>query len=261
MISVTSDQLYTWLALFFWPFVRIMAWLSVDPLLGNRSAPTTVRVSLAFALTIVVAPILPEMPKVPLLSGDGFLLLIQQLLIGLTLGFVLRLVFAAIEFAGQFMGLQMGLSFATLFDPIHGAQTPVLGQFMVLVTALLLFASNAHHLVIGALVDSFHQVPVSAAPLSARGLYTVLEWAGSIFSTGLKIALPISAVLLATNLAIGMMTRAAPQLNIFAVGFPLTLAAGFFILYMSLGYLPPLIEHVWGNAIGVMGLAAKGLAP
>lgn len=261
MISVTSDQLYTWLAFFFWPFVRVMAWLSVDPLLGNRSAPVSVRVAFAFVLTLVVAPVLPEMPKVPLVSGEGFLLLSQQILVGLSLGFVLRLVFAAIEFSGQFMGLQMGLSFATLFDPIHGAQTPVLSQFMVLMAALMLFATNGHHLVIGALVDSFRLVPVTVEPLSARGLYTVVEWAGSIFSTGLQIALPVSATLLATNLAIGMMTRAAPQLNIFAVGFPLTLTAGFFILYTAIGYFPPLIDRVWHEAIGVMGATAKGLAP
>lgn len=261
MISVTSDQLNTWLALFFWPLVRILAWLSVDPMLGNRSAPVSVRVSFAFVLTLAVAPVLPEMPKLPLLSAEGILLLAQQILIGLSLGFILRLVFAAVEFSGQFMGLQMGLSFATLFDPVNGAQTPVLAQFMVLLTILILFASNGHHLVVAAVVESFHLVPVSAEPLSSRGLYSVLHWSASIFSVGLQIALPVTAALLASNLAIGMMTRAAPQLNIFAVGFPLTLTAGFFVLYMAIGYFPSLIGRVWGDALSVMAAASRGFAP
>ncbi len=261
MISVTSDQLNVWLAMFFWPLVRILSWLSVDPMLGNRSAPASIRVAFGFVLTLAVAPVLPEMPKVPLLSGEGVLLLGQQIVIGLSLGFVLRLVFAAIEFSGQFMGLQMGLSFATLFDPVNGAQTPVLSQFMVLLTILILFASNGHHQVVIAVVDSFKQVPVSAEPMSARGFYSILYWSASLFSTGLQIALPVSAALLASNLAIGMMSRAAPQLNIFAVGFPLTLAAGFFVLYMAIGYFPSMIERVWGDALGVMAAASHGFVP
>ena len=261
MISVTSDQLNTWLALFFWPLVRILAWLSVDPLLGNRSAPVTIRVAFGVVLTLAVAPVLPEMPKVPLVSAEGILLLGQQIVIGLSLGFALRLVFAAIEFSGQFMGLQMGLSFATLFDPVNGAQTPVLAQFMVLLSILILFASNGHHLVVAAVVDSFSLVPVSAEPLSARGFYSIVYWSASIFSVGLQIALPVSAALLASNLAIGMMTRAAPQLNIFAVGFPLTLAAGFFVLYMAIGYFPGLIERVWGDALAVTAAASRGFVP
>lgn len=258
MITVTSDQLSVWLAMFFWPLVRILAWLSVDPMLGNRSAPVSVRVAFGFALTLAVAPVLPEMPKVPLASGEGLLLLVQQVTIGLCLGFILRLIFAAVEFAGQFMGLQMGLSFATLFDPVNGAQTPVLAQFMVLLTVLILFSSNGHHLVVAAVVDSFRQVPVSAEPMSSKGFYSVLHWSASMFSTGLQIALPVTAAVLASNLAIGMMSRAAPQLNIFAVGFPLTLAAGFFVLYMALGYFPALIERAWAGALQAMAAASHG---
>lgn len=261
MISVTSDQLSTWLAMFFWPLARILAWLSIDPMLGNRSAPVSVRVALGVALTLAVAPVLPEMPKVPLVSGEGLLLLGQQIVIGMSLGFALRLVFAAIEFSGQFMGLQMGLSFATLFDPVNGAQTPVLAQFMVLLTILILFASNGHHLVIAAVVDSFRHAPISAEPMSSRGLYSILHWSASMFSIGLQIALPVTAAVLASNLAIGMMSRAAPQLNIFAVGFPLTLAAGFFVLYMAIGYFPALIERVWGEALAAMAAASRGFVP
>ncbi len=261
MITISSNELNALMALFFFPFVRIMAWLAVDPLLGNRSSPVSVRVALAFVLALVIAPLLPPVPQVPLVSGEGLLMLLQQILIGVSIGLVLRIVFAAVELAGQFMGLQMGLSFATLFDPIHGAQTPVLSQFLVLTTALILFSVNGHHLVIGALVESFQRVPISPEPVAARGFAVVVEWAGTIFSTGLQIALPVTATLLATNLAIGMMTRAAPQLNIFAVGFPLTLAAGFFVLYLTLLYFSPLMERAWMAAVGAMGATGQGLMP
>lgn len=247
------------LALFLFPFVRVLAWLSFDPLLGNRSAPVSVRVALALVLTVAIVPILPPINPVPLVSGDGILILLQQIAIGAALGFTLRILFASVELAGQFMGLQMGLSFATLFDPINGAQTPVVAQFLVLSTALILFAFNGHHLVIGALAQSFEEIPVSAS-LSSAGFAMVANWAGTLFSTGLHIALPVTAALLATNLAIGMMTRASPQLNIFAVGFPLTLGAGFLVLYFALAYLPASIEQLLLKTLEAGASAMNGMA-
>lgn len=256
MLTLASADLDGLLALFLFPFVRILAWLSFDPLLGNRSAPVSIRVALALVLAVAIAPILPPTPPVALVSGDGILVLLQQIAIGAALGFTLRILFAAVELAGQFMGLQMGLSFATLFDPVNGAQTPVVAQFLVLSTALILFAFNGHHLVIGALAQSFQDIPVSAG-LGATGFALVVHWAATIFATGLHIALPVTAALLSTNLAIGMMTRASPQLNIFAVGFPLTLGAGFLVLYITLTYLPASIEHLWLRALQV-GVNAMG---
>lgn len=259
MLTLSSADLDGLLALFFFPFVRVLAWLSFDPLLGNRSAPNSVRLALALVLTVAIAPILPPVERVALLSGDGVLILLQQIAVGAALGFTLRLMFTAVELAGNFLGLQMGLSFATLFDPINGAQTPVIAQFLVLTTALILFAFNGHHLVIGALARSFEAIPVSAS-LGADGFAMVANWASAMFSTGLHIALPVTAALLATNLAIGMMTRAAPQLNIFAVGFPLTLGAGFLVLYFTLAYLPARIDQLWLRTLDVAAAAMAGMA-
>ncbi|MCS6786061.1 MAG: flagellar biosynthetic protein FliR [Thiobacillaceae bacterium] len=262
MISVTSAQLEAWLSAFLYPFFRILAWLAADPLLGNRAAPAQVRVALAFMLTVALAPALPPPPAVPLISGDGLLILIQQLLIGLALGFALRIVFAALELAGQFIGLQMGLSFATLVDPIHGAQTPVLAQFLIITAVLILFAFDGHHMILTALVESFHALPVAVLPLSGTDLGALVAFGGTIFTLGLKIALPVTAALLVTNLAIGMMTRAAPQLNIFAVGFPLTLAAGLLVLHYTVVHLPQALEQLWGEAGRVVAdLFAAGRAP
>ena len=259
MLTVSSADWNQMMALFFFPFVRILAWLAVDPLLGNRTAPNSVRLGLAVALAVVIAPTLPPSPPVALVSGEGLLVLLQQIAIGLALGFVMRIVFAAMEFAGQFMGLQMGLSMASLYDPVNGAQTPVLGQFLVITSALALFAMNGHHLVIAALWQSFHDIPVALGASSGQGFLALSGWGAPIFKTGLHIALPVTAALLAANLAIGMMTRAAPQLNIFAVGFPITISAGFLVLYFSIIYLPAYLEHFWAQALETGRMAMRGM--
>jgi len=258
MFTLSSADLDALLALFFFPFVRILAWLSFDPLLGNRTIPMRMRVVLGFVLTVAIAPILPAAPQVAMASGAGLMVLLQQIAIGAVLGLSLRIVFAIIELAGSFMGMQMGLSFATLFDPINGAQTQVVSQFLVLTATLILFAFNGHHLVIAALAQSFVDVPVGTT-LAAAGFVVVVHWGAAMFSTGLHIALPVTAALLATNLTIGMMSRAAPQLNIFAIGFPLTLGAGFLVLYLTLAYLPAQLDRIWLQALEAGVSAMRGV--
>ena len=258
MITVNTAQLEAWLAAFLFPLVRILAWLGADPLFGNRAAPVSVRVALGLVLTVAIVPVLPPAPPVALSSGEGLLILAQQVVIGAALGFMLRIVFAILEFAGQFMGLQMGLSFATLIDPVNGAQTPVVAQFMVIIAALVLFAFDGHHLILEALVESFRLLPIGVQPLSGLDFVTIVGFGAEIFRLGLKIALPVTAALLSTNLAIGMMTRAAPQLNIFAVGFPLTLVAGFVALYFTLIFLPQTLEGVWMKVVEGMGELLSG---
>ncbi len=259
MFTLSSTDLDAMLALFLFPFVRILAWLSFDPLLGNKGVPMRMRVALAMVLAIVVTPILPTDTPLRLASGDGVLILLQQIAIGAALGFSLRIVFSAIEFAGQLMGLQMGLSFATLFDPVNGAQTQVIAQFMVLSTALILFAFNGHHLVILALVQSFQEIPIGST-LSAGGLAMLVHWGGALFAVGLHISLPVTAALLATNLTIGMMSRASPQLNLFAIGFPLTLGVGFVVLYLTLAFLPARLDQFWRQAMELGANAMRGVA-
>jgi flagellar biosynthetic protein FliR len=259
MYTISSTDLDAMLALFFFPFVRILAWLSLDPLLGNRAVPARARVILAMALAVAVIPILPTDTSVRLASGDGILILLQQIAIGTALGFSVRIVFSAVEFAGQLIGLQMGLSFATLFDPINGAQTQVVAQFLVLTATLILFAFNGHHMVIVALAQSFQEIPIGAT-LSAGGFAMLVHWGETLFAVGLHISLPVTAALLATNLTIGMMSRASPQLNIFAIGFPLTLGAGFLVLYLMLAYLPARLDRFWMQAVEMGANAMRGVA-
>ena len=247
MLSFTSVQLDAWIAAFFWPFFRILALIASAPFFGARGIPASAKVGLAFVLTILVSPLLAPMPAVSPSSAQGILVLIHQLLIGVAMGLAMRVIFSAVEMAGHVIGLQMGLGFATFFDPQNSAQIPVMGQFMGLIAMLLFLAINGHLLVLAALMESFQMLPVGLLEISSRGWYTLALWGGEIFRVGLWIALPVLAVLMMINIALAVLTRAAPQLNIFVVGFPLTLAVGFIALSFSISYFLPqfsaLIEH------------------
>lgn len=238
MLSVTSTQLEAWLAAFWWPFLRIVAFLLAEPLLGHRAIPLRTRVALAMLLTVLLAGSLPPMPQVPVASSAGLLVAAQQMAIGFALGFTLRLVLAAVELSGVLGGQMMGLGFATFYDPTNAAQVPALGQFLGLLALLVFFAMNGHLMAITVLAESFRILP-PGTPLSAGGWRGLALLGGHIFTLGLLLSLPIVATLLLVNVALGIASRAAPQLNLFAVGFPVALAAGFVVLLLALPALAP----------------------
>ncbi len=249
MISVTSDQLSAWLGAFIWPFFRIIALVGSAPILGNPSIPVRVKVGLSVVLTLVLAPILGSMPAVEPGSAIGLLILAQQIVIGVAIGFTMRIIFTAVEMAGNIAGMQMGLGFATFFDPQNAAQVPVVGQFLGLLATLLFLALNGHLYMIEVLALSFQALPVAPQPFSAAGWRALAGWGGEIFLAGLLLSMPIMAALLITNLALGIMTRAAPQLNVFSVGFPITLAAGFVVLAIAMPYFVPLFDRLLHAAL------------
>ena len=252
MISFTSAQVDVWIAAFFWPFFRILALVATAPFFGARGIPAATKIGFAFLLTILVAPLVGPLPQVPPASGQGLFIVVQQLMIGFAMGLAIRVVFSAIEMAGHIMGLQMGLGFATFFDPQNSAQVPVMGQFLGIVAMLLFLAINGHLLVITALVESFQVLPIGLHPLASEGWRTLALWGGEIFRGGVMIALPVIAVLMMVNVALAILTRAAPQLNIFAVGFPLTLAVGFVVISLSVSYLLPIFSSMIETAIMTM---------
>ncbi len=261
MLTVTSAQLGAWLAAFLWPLFRIGALIASSPIFGNPSFPRLAKIGLAVAVTLVVAPTLGEMPQVDPGSAAGLLILAQQIMIGVAMGLTIRVVFVAVEMAGNLIGLQMGLGFATFFDPVNSAQVPVVAQFLGLLFTLVFLALNGHLLMIEILVDSFQAFPLSARPPSAQGWKMVADWGGGIFRSGLLLSLPMIAALLIANLSIGIMTRAAPQLNIFAVGFPITLAAGFVVLFVTLPYMAPLFERMTHDGLQMMMQVARVARP
>lgn len=244
MISLTDAQLNSWLINFIWPLTRILGLMMVTPVFGHRSVPARVKIGLSIFITLIIAPTLPPMPDVGLGSWHGLFILVQQLLIGIAIGFIMRVVFAAVEAAGEIIGLQMGLGFASFFDPQSAGQTLVLARFFNMLAILFFLAINAHLLLIGVLVESFQSLPISAQPLSSGGFYSVASFGSSVFAVGLQLALPLIAILLMTNLALGILTRSAPQLNIFAIGFPITLGVGLIVLNITLPYFAPQFENM-----------------
>lgn len=249
MINLTSTQLEAWLAYLIWPLMRVSGLMMAEPILSNRGVPIRLRMGIAVVLTLTVAPLLPVPPAVEFLSPQGVVMAAQQLLIGITLGFMMRLVLNGVEMAGHIAGLTMGLGFATFFDPQSGAQSPVLAQFLGIITILIFLASNGHLLMISALFESFQVLPISTNPLPAQGFLNMLEVAGQMFVIGVTLSLPLVAAILIANVGLGVLARAAPQLNLFAIGFPLMLTAGFVVLMISLPYIVQPISRLMENAV------------
>lgn len=234
MLSVSESQLLQWLADFFWPLVRIAAMLMVAPIFSIRQVSPRFRILLAVMITWLVQPLLPPAPVVPLFGPEGFMIFLQQLGIGIALGFLLQMAFNALILGGQVMAFSMGLGFANMVDPTNGVQVPVVSQFWLIMAMLAFVMMNGHLVLISALVDSFTILPVAAVGLGTAGVWELLNWATRMFAAGVVIALPVIASLLLINIGMGVVTRAAPQLNIFAVGFPITLMMGFLLIWVTL---------------------------
>jgi flagellar biosynthetic protein FliR len=261
MIHFSDAQLNTWLIAFVWPLTRILGLVMLTPVFANTAVPTPVKIGLGVFITLVVAPTLPPLPDIALGSWQGLLILVQQMLIGMAIGFIMRIVFTAVDAAGEVVGLQMGLGFASFFDPQSAAQTLVVARFLNLLATLLFLAVNGHLLIVNVLVGSFQSLPISPQPLAAAGFYAVAAYGSTILSLGLQLALPLVAILLMTNLALAILTRAAPQLNLFAIGFPITLGVGLIALDLTLPYFAPMLEHAFQNGLLASAKLIQALHP
>ncbi len=251
MLNFTSAQLDAWMAMFMFPLTRILALLASAPVIGNKQVPVRVKVGLAVLLTLLISPTLDDMPPIALSSAQGLLILVQQIIIGLAMGFTMKLIFTAVEMAGELIGMQMGLGFASFYDPINAAHTQVISQWLGIIASLTFLALNGHLFMLAGLAESFHTLPIGTM-ISSQGFYDITKWGSSIFAYALQLSLPLLAALLITNLALGILTRAAPQLNLFAVGFPITLGIGFIVLALSLPYFAPLLDKLTHDALDAM---------
>jgi flagellar biosynthetic protein FliR len=252
VISFTSAQLSTWLAAFIFPLARILALIASAPILGNKQVPVRIKVGLAFAITIVIAPTLDIPADLDPASAQGLFVLVQQIVAGLIMGFTIRLIFASVEMAGDLAGMQMGLGFASFYDPQNATFTPVIAQFLGIVAALAFLAADGHLYMLAAMSDSFRDFPIGTKVPSANAFRTVAEWGSTLFSNALQFSLPLIGALLITNLALGILTRSAPQLNVFAVGFPITIAVGFAALMLTIPYLAPLMQYFTHSGLGTV---------
>jgi flagellar biosynthesis protein FliR len=236
MITLDPAHLELWLRQLLWPFVRLGGCFMVAPVFGATAVPPRYRIVLAATIAALIAPLVPTPPDVSALSAAGILITIQQLLIGLALGFCLQLTFDAVTLGGQMLSNSMGLSFAFNLDPVRGgaSSTPALGQLFTLLVTLTFLVLNGPLLLIEILVKSFSTLPIAAEGLAPTGVRLVLDWGGQLFVYALAISLPGITALMVVHLAFGVVSRAAPALNLFAVGLPASLLCGLLVVFAGL---------------------------
>ena len=234
MLTFTEAQVLEWITPLLWPFLRVLALFSALPVFAQRGVPARLRIALAFLIALCAQATLPLMPVLALDTAPALLAVIQQVLIGLSLGFAVRIVFAAIEFAGEIVGLQMGLNFAGFFNPMTGGEATAVSRFFGVTVSWLFIVTGGHLLVIAAVVQSFHAFPVGLEPFAFLRTVQPQVWGAEVFRLGLWIALPLIAMLLFVNLVLGIVSRVAQQMNIFAIGFPVTVSVGLIGLLLTL---------------------------
>lgn len=224
------------------------------PVFSIQAVPARVRLILSVALTLVVIPLLPPLPAIEMFSYEGLIVAIQQLAIGLLSGFIVQLVFASVVFAGQGIALSMGLGFASMVDPENGQQVPVVAQFYVICTMLIFLSLDGHLLLIKMLLDSFRSLPIGLDGINKTDIWTIMSWSTRLFAGGLLLSMPVIISLLLINVSFGVATRAAPQLNIFSVGFPVTLMLGILLMWQT---LPDVLDQFTGILTDAYDLISK----
>ena len=249
----SEQQIMIWASSFFWPLLRISAMFVTIPVFSGRFVDTKILVGTALMITFFTIPLLPEMQPVEVLSYEGLMTGLQQIMIGLMTGFVLQLVFSAIVFAGQGIAYSMGLGFASMVDPGTGVSVPVVSQFYLILATLMFLTLGGHLVLIEMLIDSFQTLPIGSTGIDRSDLWLVLSWSSRIFSAGLLMAVPAIVSLLMINIAFGVVTRAAPQLNIFAVGFPITLTLGLLLMWVTLPSVMGNFTNLLAESYGVIG--------
>lgn len=258
MLSFTDAELTHWIGQFFWPFIRILALFGAAPAFNSVSIPVRAKVALALVIAVAVAGTVKQTAPLDL-SWNTAVLAVQQVLVGLAIGFAMQLTLTAMTLAGEFVGMQMGFGFASLFDFQSGFQVPVMGNFFGLVALLLFIALNGHLVLIGVLVKSFSIVPIAPGSGISYAGWEALARAGAVlFQMGVWLALPVIAVLLATHLAVGFVSRVAPQFNVMSVGFSLFMWVGVAAVIALLPFFVPAVEHMIETGLALIATVLHG---
>lgn len=217
------DALATAYHALLWPLLRTSSFVAIAPVLGARNVTPRARLTMALALALLLAMVLPAPPEMPLFGADWWLAVVQQVVVGLAIGFIFLFAFEAVALGAEAISAAAGLSFAQLTDPLRGTSSGVLAAFMTVIAMLIFLAMDGHLRLIDALVTSFTLFPVGGALPGPEQIDAWLRFSAIIFTGAAQVSLPVLTALLAANLALGLVSRAAPALNLFAIGFPATL--------------------------------------
>ncbi|WP_019894404.1 flagellar biosynthetic protein FliR [Hydrogenovibrio halophilus] len=243
-MTFSYDEFLQLLGLYFWPFVRISGMLLMVPVFSGEYVPVRVRLMLAVFITLAVAPAMNLPPPVSPFTLHGVMLIVQQVGIGVAIGLVFAVVFQAFIVAGHLASMAMGLAMASMVDPATGVNTPIIGRYFTIMATLLFLLLNGHVFVFQAVVSSFETLPIGTTFFNQDSLKLLYEFGSQMFTYGVAIALPLVTALLLVNISFGVISRAAPAMNIFAVGFPITLMAGMVMLILITPLLLPNLQHL-----------------
>lgn len=260
MVEVTFAQLQGWIMAFLWPFARITAFLAASPLWGHSSVPNQAKVGLAALVAMVIGPLI-ALPDVPLVSWAGLGIMVEQMLIGIAIGLVMHVTFAVVQATGEFIGLQMGLAFATFFDPSSGTNMVVLSRYLYMITLLMFLAFNGHLIVLEILATSFVTLPIGLGGFNAGAFEMLVRYGGTIYMSGMLLALPLVGSLLIINLSLGILNRSAPQLTVFNIGFPTSLTVGLALMMVLMTDIGRFLQGLFSSALMFMQELLEALAP
>ncbi|MGH1472215.1 MAG: flagellar biosynthetic protein FliR [Cellvibrionaceae bacterium] len=239
MMYFTDQELLAFIGHYFFPFCRIGAFFLAVPIIGTQLVSARIRVVLSIMVTMLVAPLIPNSVIIPGLNLQTLIVVMQQIIIGIAMGFIVQIVFQLFVLAGQFIAMKIGLGFASMNDPSSGVTVTVISQFYMMTSTLLFLSLNGHLILVEVLTKSFSALPMSLSGLSQTGLMEIVSMGSWMFESALVVALPVLTSLLVVNIAFGVMSRSAPQMNVFAVGFPITLVFGLLLLWFSFtSFLP-----------------------
>lgn len=252
-MEFSAEAIMNWIATYLWSFSRIAAMLMVMVAVGSRTTPKRIRLFYALAVTVAVFPILPVAPiNIELFSIESAFIVLQQVLIGIAIGTISIFVVQTFVVAGQVIAMQTSLGFASMADPMNGQSSPVVGQFYVILVTLLFLGADGHLLMIELIIRSFETLPVSMEGLLATDYHKLAGWFSLMFRAALAFSIASMVAMLLVNLSFGIMTKAAPQLNIFSLGFSVSMVFGLFVLWITLTNVPTHFENQWLRGIGTM---------
>lgn len=247
-MEIAAGTITQFLADMLLPFMRISGMFATMVGLSAKTVPMSVKSLLTMFLTLLIIPIIPPVQLDELVSAGTFVLVIQQVIIGVALGFISNMVLNTFVLAGQVVAMQTGLGFASIVDPVNGISVPAVGQFYLILATLLFWALDGHLAMIRMVVMSFDAFPIGQAWLQPEQFRAIAHWAGWMFVSALTVSLAPIVSLLIVNLAFGVMTKAAPQLNIFSLGFTIAQIMGLIIMWMTMDNFTHHFEVQWDRA-------------
>jgi flagellar biosynthetic protein FliR len=241
-----ANLIIEWIATYFWPLTRISAMLMVMTVTGARFVTARIRLYLALAITFAIMPVIPAAPpNIEIFSLSGFMITFEQIVIGVAMGTVTQFMIQTFVMLGQIIGMQSSLGFASMVDPANGQNTPLLGQFFMFLATMFFLATDGHLKLIQLVAFSFTSLPVGQGELTSIDFREMALWFGIMFKVALTMSLSGIIALLTVNLSFGVMTRAAPQLNIFSLGFAFALMVGLLLCWYIVSGLYSHYELLW----------------